>query len=85
MYWNTTEEKLDVIHILHSWEFLYTVVLLLYKLALDSSKRMCCVRCQIVLKNNRFFGEKVINTCFILKRSAAQIRLKMEKLYNFTP
>ena len=30
---------------------------------------MCCVRCQIVLKNYRFFGKKI---------TATQIKLKME-------
>ena len=49
----------------------------------DSSKRMCCVRCQIVLKNDRFFGKKWLK--HIWKITAAQIKLKMEKLYNFTP
>ena len=49
---------------IYTLQFLYTVVFLLMKLALDSSKRMCCVRCQIVLKNYRCFWQKVINTYY---------------------
>ena len=57
----TTNQQLRKMRIYTYFTFLGVVIhrsIVAYKLPLDSSKRMCCVRCQIVLKNNRYGGKK---------------------------